>query len=292
MLHRKIIDNPYYFAEKFTKVMAWIDLLLLANHSKRIINIRGVEIEINRGQLARSEETLAKRWKWSRGKVRRFLSSLKSKQQIEQQKNNVTTLITIVNYNEYQKRDTTTGTPDRTTDGHQTEQQTDINNNVNNDSIMNNNEKKLNFSFADIPESLNGLKELWLKYLEVYEITHGAPAVPQQELLLQDLMRIPEEHRKEALTNATRGGWKVIPDPRKLDGEEVEEKPELLDEYQKTLPEGYQRHPDRNHPRFKDFLEVRDYFGFDEFMGMSEEMKQYYLDIKRRKKEREQTGKL
>ena len=109
-LYRKIEESELYFCEKFSKVHAWIDLLLLANHKNGIINIRGNIININRGQVGYSKDTLAKRWKWSKQKVYTFLELLeklgqidyKISQQTRQQKNNILGLITIKNYDFYQ----------------------------------------------------------------------------------------------------------------------------------------------------------------------------------------------
>ena len=80
-----------------------MDLVLLANHKEGIIRKRGIKVIVERGQLGHSERTLAKRWRWSRGKVRRFLDELETEQQIVPQKTNTTTLITIVNYEMYQE---------------------------------------------------------------------------------------------------------------------------------------------------------------------------------------------
>ena len=101
-LHRKLMENRFYFAEKFTKSQAWIDLLLLANFRDGYFEVRGMGVAVKRGQLAYSELSLAKRWKWSRNKTRSFLFRLETEHQIEQQKSNVTTLISIVNYESYQ----------------------------------------------------------------------------------------------------------------------------------------------------------------------------------------------
>lgn len=125
-LHRSSQENILYFAETFTKWQAWQDMLLLTNHKSGVIVVRWNIIDIKRGQLWYSEDWLAKRRTWSRNKVRRFLNYLETKQQIEQHKSKVKSIITIVNYNKYQWDDTT----DDTTDGHQTIQQTDTNKNV------------------------------------------------------------------------------------------------------------------------------------------------------------------
>lgn len=102
-LHRRIFFNKYYFSQPFTKSSAWIDLLLLANFTESYFEVRGVGVPVKRGQLAYSQLTLAKRWRWSIGKIKRFLSVLKMDGQIDYQNTNVTTIITILNYDQYQK---------------------------------------------------------------------------------------------------------------------------------------------------------------------------------------------
>lgn len=128
-LHRSSQDNILYFAEPFTKWQAWQDMILIANHKKGALVVRWNIIDLNRGQLWHSEETLAERRKRSRGKVRRFLEYLETIQQIVQHKSKVKSVITIINYDKYQWNDTT----DSTTDGHQTVQQTDTNKNDKNE---------------------------------------------------------------------------------------------------------------------------------------------------------------
>lgn len=124
-LYRSSQDNHLYFLEPFTKRQAWQDLLLTANHKDWKIIVRWNIIDIKRWQNWYSEGTLAKRWKWSRNKVRRYLNYLETIQQIEQQKSKVKSTITLINYDKYQTNDTT----DDTTERHQTIQQTDTNKN-------------------------------------------------------------------------------------------------------------------------------------------------------------------
>src|SRR5210317_1233173 len=90
---------------------------MLANWQTGSFRKRGVKITVKRGQLARSKLELADRWRWSRGKVTRFLDELESDQQILQQTSKLTTLISIINYDRYQSD----GTTDEATDGHQTD---------------------------------------------------------------------------------------------------------------------------------------------------------------------------
>jgi len=119
-LHRKIMADPMWLAEPFTRAQAWVDLLILANHTDGYIRKRGIRIDLKRGDVGWSQLELAKRWRWSRGKVKRFLSELcsgndpKMIQQNEHQNIKITSHYSIINYERYQS------------DGQQNEHQTDI----------------------------------------------------------------------------------------------------------------------------------------------------------------------
>jgi len=104
-VHRKLADNHLWLCEPFTRGQAWVDMLMLANHADSFYYVRNIKVNIKRGQLGWSEPKLAERWKWSRTKVRKFLKDLEKEQQIIQHKNNVTQILTIVNYEQYQKKE-------------------------------------------------------------------------------------------------------------------------------------------------------------------------------------------
>jgi len=99
---RKITENWLWLSEPFSKAQAWVDLLLLANHSEGSFFIRGVKVEIRRGQVGKSEENLSQRWKWSRGKVRAFIKLLETEQQIKQHRSPILNVLEILNYDFYQ----------------------------------------------------------------------------------------------------------------------------------------------------------------------------------------------
>jgi len=138
-LWRTSFDNEFYFAEPFTKWQAWVDLLMLANHKTRTVSVRGIMVEVCAGQVMAGEEFLKSRWKWSRGKVRKFIQQLASenRQQIVLQKNNVCSMITVLNWDTYQGCNTTDSTTESTTDSTSNctteRQQKDIPKNVEND---------------------------------------------------------------------------------------------------------------------------------------------------------------
>lgn len=104
-IYRSMVENQLYFSEPFTRMQAWIDLLILANFEDNFIYVRGNKVLVKRGQICKSQDNLAERWKWSRGKVIRFLDELQTEQQIVQHKSKLTTLISVVNYNDYQQNE-------------------------------------------------------------------------------------------------------------------------------------------------------------------------------------------
>lgn len=112
-LHRQIEDNPLWFSEPFTRWQAWIDLLLLANHSDGFFYVRWNKIEVPRGCVWRAERTFQDRWKRSRDKVRKFLNDLEKSKNIIQQKNRLCSIYIIVNWDIYQTTDHTTEKPQK-----------------------------------------------------------------------------------------------------------------------------------------------------------------------------------
>lgn len=121
LLWRCIKDNHFWQDKPFDRCRAWIDLLMLANHKEGVLRTRGISMPVLRGQVGWSEVSLSEKWGWSRGKVRRFLKDLREQGQIEQQNNNVTSLITITNYDSYQADSTASSTASSTANGQQTD---------------------------------------------------------------------------------------------------------------------------------------------------------------------------
>lgn len=117
-LHRKIMEGEDWLSEPFTRAQAWVDLLLLANHAPSSVRKRGIAFEVGAGQVGYGEEKLATRWRWSRQKVRRFLKELMERGAIDrkpvQQNPKLSSLITIINYQEYQSNGTSNETTNET----------------------------------------------------------------------------------------------------------------------------------------------------------------------------------
>lgn len=74
----------------------------MASHKSTYFFIDNARIDVDRGQLARSQYSLAKKWRWSRQNIRTFLKLLESQNMITLKSNPHTTIITICNYCKYQ----------------------------------------------------------------------------------------------------------------------------------------------------------------------------------------------
>lgn len=102
-VHRQIRENWIWKSnEPFDKRSAWIDLLLTANHKTKKIPFENGFLEIERGQMLTSIKQLSEKWKWSRHKTSDFLDQLEQDTMIIQVRDTRKTLVSIVNYNNYQ----------------------------------------------------------------------------------------------------------------------------------------------------------------------------------------------
>lgn len=101
---RGVFDHPLFASRKpFTRLEAWIWLISEANWKPRPVLICGKITTLQRGQLSHSLRFLAKKWMWEKDAVARFLTCLKTETMIETQTATGQIVLTICNYNEYQK---------------------------------------------------------------------------------------------------------------------------------------------------------------------------------------------
>lgn len=121
------IENHWIWksSEPFDKRSAWIDLIMLANYADRKTTDGESVVLRKRGDVNYSMLFLAKRWKWDRRKVRRFLVALESDGMVSLHGTQHGTTITIENYAKWQGERATNSTTNRSTGGQQTIQQAD-----------------------------------------------------------------------------------------------------------------------------------------------------------------------
>jgi len=145
-LYRSIEDHWLWQTEKFNYQSAWIDLLIMVNHEPRKIHISNEIIEIKPGQRWTSIRQLAQRWRWSEKKVLSFLNLLQSDGMIYKDSTSKGTLLTIVNYWDFQghgnTNDNTKYNTKETQDTTQVTTQITDKQECKNDKRMNKNEKE------------------------------------------------------------------------------------------------------------------------------------------------------
>jgi DNA replication protein DnaD len=141
-IHRKITGNWIWEGKPFSYGQAWIDILLECNHSERKHLIKKKLITTKRGQSSNSLQTWANRWGWSVSATRHFLDLLKIDGMCDTHNAQVTTVLTICNYDTYQNKPHAQGTHDTSHEARTKipqgtqgihKQQLDNNNNDNND---------------------------------------------------------------------------------------------------------------------------------------------------------------
>jgi len=183
VINRKLLNSERWLSEPFTKGQAWVDLIGLAQHSPGAFTVRGITVSLERGQLGWSEVRLAERWKWSRMKVRRYIKRLESDMDVIQQKNKVTTIITIVKYDIWQGEEKQNDTTKKTTNDTTNDTHTIINKKeIKNDYIARNAKELLDFYNQVFKAKLKSTAEFegnlkyWLQTYSLEEIKQAVVA--------------------------------------------------------------------------------------------------------------------
>lgn len=238
IVHRKITDNWLWLSEPFTKSQAWIDLLLIANHTPNSFFIRGIKIDVKRGQIGWSEENIALRWKWSRNKLRKFLKMLEKEQQIKQHRSNIINIIEILNYDIYQDMNNKKNNK-KTTEKQQNEQQKDTNNEcITNEEqcLINEKEIEAKYLFSKLPIFIN--KDLWKIFID-FRISIATKHKPftehAKELLLKDLTNfenLKAGNANIALENSIKNSWQGVFEPKIVNNNQ-QQQPKQNNYYQK-----------------------------------------------------------
>lgn len=104
------LDSDVWGDAPYSEREAWSWMIGEANWADCIKNINGRPVEIKRGQFTASIRFMAKKFKWSTGKVQRFLKKLlvwemiKKCEKTDTANDTAQTVITICNYLKYQEK--------------------------------------------------------------------------------------------------------------------------------------------------------------------------------------------
>ena len=202
-LHRKLLDNPVVMKDS-DHLAVWIYLLLNASHTEYPVLFGGKKISLKAGQLITGRKSIASTLGISESKVRRILDLFEIDQQIDRQRSNKNSLVSILNWDKYQIFDQQIdqqATNKRPT----TDQQATTN--KNNKNIKNIKECK-EIIYSDVPE----LNEAIIAFIE-YRKTIKKPMSDRAiTLLLGKLNKMSNsvQEQIEILNQSILNGWQGI----------------------------------------------------------------------------------
>ena len=129
-LHRKMLDNPVIMKDA-EHLAVWMYLLLNATHAEYPALFQGKKIMLQPGQLITGRKSIADTLSINESKVRRIMDVFESDQQIDRQRSNKNTLVSLKNWDRYQVFDLQND-QQMTNNRPTTDQQVTTNNNDNN----------------------------------------------------------------------------------------------------------------------------------------------------------------
>ncbi|WP_202976409.1 hypothetical protein [Anaerophilus nitritogenes] len=120
-VHRCIKKNWLWQDKPFSKGQAWIDLIMMMNHEDRKVLIGNELILVERGSRITSIRKLCDRWGWSNTKLKNFLKILENDGMLIVKSDTKKTIITVVNYNDYQSKDDSKNDAEATDERHESD---------------------------------------------------------------------------------------------------------------------------------------------------------------------------
>ena len=84
-----------HFGERFSREQCLADLILLSRQGERVLNIRGNEVRVKKGQVAISIRTLCKRWSLADKTVQRLLRSFQHENLVKVNGSNTINIIDV-----------------------------------------------------------------------------------------------------------------------------------------------------------------------------------------------------
>ena len=202
-LHRKLLDNPVVMKDS-DHLAVWIYLLLNASHTEYPVLFGGKKISLKAGQIITGRKSIASTLGISESKVRRILDLFEIDQQIDRQRSNKNSLVSILNWDKYQIFDQQIdqqATNKRPT----TDQQ--VTTNKNNKNIKNIKECK-EIIYSDVPE----LNETIIAFIDYRKSIKKPMSDRAITLLLGKLNKMSNsvQEQIEILNQSILNGWQGI----------------------------------------------------------------------------------
>ena len=202
-LHRKLLDNPVVMKDS-DHLAVWIYLLLNASHTEYPVLFGGKKISLKAGQLITGRKSIASTLGISESKVRRILDLFEIDQQIDRQRSNKNSLVSILNWDKYQIFDQQID--QQATNKRPTSDQQPTTN-KNNKNIKNIKECK-EIIYSDVPE----LNETIIAFIEYRKSIKKPMSDRAITLLLGKLNKMSNsvQEQIEILNQSILNGWQGI----------------------------------------------------------------------------------
>ena len=126
---------------RFSRAEAWIYMLLRANHQETTVFLGSDSYDLKPGEFITSQIKMAEAWEWDRETVKKFLDYLTREKNISYKTSNKNTIITILNWDIYQKSDYDKPATEPTTEPASTPQQNQHQSSTDNNDKKDKNEK-------------------------------------------------------------------------------------------------------------------------------------------------------
>ena len=209
-VNRSILDHWLWEDKPFAKGQAWMDLLLLANHTEKRTHHRGQIVTCKRGDVNISMLELADRWGWERKKVKRFLDVLEADGMVTVNATTQRTTITIENYGVYNDSVGNEKDIERATDGTTDGQRTGITKKVKKEK----NVKKDNNNLESVlalapPEMVPALRD----FIEMRKTIKAPMTARAVELLITKLNKLSGQSTQVSIAilhQSIENGWKGV----------------------------------------------------------------------------------
>ena len=113
LLNRDIINHWIFLDAEYFR--SWANVILMCNFSDKTEMINHELRIVKRGSFFASYRKLGNNWNWGKNRVVKFFELLEKDHMIKTESEKAGTLVTVLNYDEYQGKKT----PQNTTSGHQ-----------------------------------------------------------------------------------------------------------------------------------------------------------------------------
>ena len=256
-LHRKILENPIvckdndYFA-------VWIYLLLNATHKNHKVIFKNKQIIMKPGQLIIGRKKIANEQHINESKVERILKTLKNEHQIEQQTSSRNRLITILNWDLYQKSEQQN---EQQVNNKRTTSEQQVNTNKNDKNVKNdknNNNKTKSVDLQKIYFENLKVNAIFIEFLKIRKKIKAVNSELAIQKLINKLNKYDDETKYNMIENSVINSWKDVYPLKESKKKEINKNLDL------DLPEWFDKPIEQKQISEKEEKELDNLLNFDD----------------------------